>query len=331
MSSNEIEMAPQDTPDSLVNLSVSVGHEEPAPITPPPRSNHRTPSPDDTSRGPNPSIDIWIRYRFYSDVQIVGESETLYKRITNRGPMPPMDLHFKDMTLSLFKTFVFEHLRNESKSKYPIDMIATQAERAAVLHWAYMVEEPNGSNWSTAHPVPMADFQDFQRFIRAAENSSCAAKVAIYLEMPEDTNKSDPWAVLTLIVHPGRTRGGRVVVGGNQSERSPDERTVAGSTKHLLEPDDLPSPKRPSLEFAQIAIQQRDTPSLNIDAFLTLCEIPLDYQPIRDVIAKHDIFHWTAFEGATEQGLLNLGLKWGPVQSILYGVKKAVQYCQPQY
>jgi hypothetical protein len=193
MSSNEIEMAPQDTPDSIVNQSESVGHEEPAP-----HSNHRTLGPDNTSRGPNPSIDIWIRYRFYSHVQIVGESETLYKRLTNRGPLPPMDLHFRDMTFSLFKTFAFEHLRNESKSKYPIDMIATQAERAAVLNWAYMIEEPNGSNFLTAHPVPMSDFQGF---IRAAENSSCAAKVAIYLEMPEDTNEYDPWAVLTLIVH----------------------------------------------------------------------------------------------------------------------------------
>jgi hypothetical protein len=127
-----------------------------------------------------------------------------------------------------------------------------------------------------------------------------------------------------MATQPGRTRRGRVVVEANQSERSPDKHTV--SIKHLLEPDHLPSPKRPSLDFAHIAIQQRDTPSLDINAFLTLCEIPLDYQPIRDVIAKHDIFHWTAFEGATEQGLLNLGLKWGPVQSILYGVKKAVQY-----
>jgi hypothetical protein len=196
MYSDERDMVPQNTPDSML-IAESVGLQEAAQITPPPPANPRTTSPDE-SRGPNPSIDIWIRYRLYSNVQTVGDSETVYKRITNRGPMPPMDLHFRDMTFSLFKTFVFEHLRNESRSKYPIDLIATQAERAAVLHWAYMVEEPNDSNRSTAHPVPMADFQGF---VRAAENSSRAARVAIYLEMPEATNETDPWAVVTLVVH----------------------------------------------------------------------------------------------------------------------------------
>ncbi|EFP90303.2 uncharacterized protein PGTG_16329 [Puccinia graminis f. sp. tritici CRL 75-36-700-3] len=299
-------------------IAESVGLQEAAQITPPPRANPCTPSPDDTSQGPNPSIDIWIQYRLYSDVQTVGDSEKVYKRITNRGPMPPMDLHFRDMTLSLFKTF---RLKPSGLRCY------------------------TGPTWA-----------------------------AIYLEMPEATNKTNPWVVVTLVVHPGRARrglvvvagdqaefgpdnpgqtsGGRVVVAGDQAELGPDDPgqtrvgrvvvtgdqaglapdkdTVSGGTKHRLEPDDLPSPKRPNLELGQVGIPCQDTTLLNIDGFLTICEIPLDYQPIRDVIAKNDIFHWTAFEGATKDDLLDLGLKWGPVQSILCGLKKAGKHCQSQ-
>jgi hypothetical protein len=136
--------------------------------------------------------------------------------------------------------------------------------------------------------------------------------------------------LIGLLPQPGRTRVGRVVVTCNQAGLAPDEDTVSGGTKHRLEPDHLPSPKRPNLELGQVGIARQVTRLLDIDGFLTICEIPLDYQPIRDVIAKHDIFHWTAFEGATKHDLLNLGLKWGPVQSILYGLKKAVKYCQSQ-
>ncbi|KAA1107500.1 hypothetical protein PGT21_016005 [Puccinia graminis f. sp. tritici] len=102
---------------------------------------------------------------------------------------------------------------------------------------------------------------------------------------------------------PRQTRVGHIVVTGDQAGLAPDKDTVSGGTKHRLEPDDLPSPKRPNLELGQ---------------------------PIRDVIAKHDIFHWTAFEGAIKDDLLDLGLKWGPVQSILCGLKKAGKHCQSQ-
>jgi hypothetical protein len=128
-----------------------------------------------------------------------------------------------------------------------------------------------------------------------------------------------------------QTRRGGVVVTGNQTNLGPGEDTGSGSAKHRLEPEDLPSPKRPHVDVGQIGFPRGDVPLLNIDGFLTLCEIPLDYKPIRDVIANNDIFHWTAFEGATKQDLMNLGLKWGPVHSIMYGVKKAVKYCQLQY
>ncbi|EFP88444.2 uncharacterized protein PGTG_14022 [Puccinia graminis f. sp. tritici CRL 75-36-700-3] len=171
-------MAPQEDKPDLIFITESVGLQEPAPITPPPHANHCTPSLEDRSQGPNPSIAVWIQYWLYYNIQMSG------------GPMPPINLNFKDMTLSLLKNFVFKHLRNESQSKYPINLIATQAKQAAVLHWAYMVEEPNGSNPLTAHPVPMLDFQEF---VQAGENLYHVAKVAIYLEMPEATDKTNPW------------------------------------------------------------------------------------------------------------------------------------------
>jgi hypothetical protein len=100
--------------------------------------------------------------------------------------------------------------------------------------------------------------------------------------------------------------------------------------KRPLEQDDLPTPKRPNVRFLQSGLPSGNPSFLSMDEFLALCEIPLTYQPVQDIIAKHDIFHWSSFQGVSNDDLQSLGLKWGPAQAILVGVKRASLLPQPQ-
>ena len=59
--------------------------------------------------------------------------------------------------------------------------------------------------------------------------------------------------------------------------------------------------------------------------FLQLCHISPDYQPVQEIITKHEIIHWTALQGQTEEVLKELGFDWGPRKLILAGLEAAQQ------
>jgi hypothetical protein len=153
--------------------------------------------PEVVSRGPNPTIATHVRYCVYANVQKENNTDVIYKRLTNRGHLPPCNLDYKNLSLSLMKALVFDHLRTESRSKYPIDMVAIQAERALALEWYYSVEEPNDV---AEEPTSPTHIWTFEEFVQAAVSSSAASKVTIYLNVLEDTIEFQPCAIVTLVV-----------------------------------------------------------------------------------------------------------------------------------
>ncbi|KNF01547.1 hypothetical protein PSTG_05327 [Puccinia striiformis f. sp. tritici PST-78] len=50
--------------------------------------------------------------------------------------------------------------------------------------------------------------------------------------------------------------------------------------------------------------------------FLVHCHIPSHYRPVQEVLAKHEILHWSAFKGTSLETLKSLGLGWGPARLI---------------
>jgi hypothetical protein len=152
------------------------------------------------SQSPNPVRRIQIRYTVYANVQKTGQSEARYKQINTRGPPPPIDLNLNGLTFSLMKALLFEHLRTHSHSKYPIDVILSQAERASILQWYYSIADPNED------PNMVTPFESqtynwfFDDFINSAERTSPEARVTIHLQIPEETIDDAPWALVTLVV-----------------------------------------------------------------------------------------------------------------------------------
>ncbi|EFP93088.2 uncharacterized protein PGTG_19368 [Puccinia graminis f. sp. tritici CRL 75-36-700-3] len=281
------------------------------------------------SRGPNPTIATHVRYCVYANVQKEHNPDLfVYKCLTNRGPLPPINLDYTGLSLSTMKVLVFDHLRNKSPSKYPIDMAAIQAKRGLVLKWYYSVVEPKDvANEATASPNSIWTYHNF---VPAAVTLSPNAKVTMYLNVPEDTIQFRPCAIVTLVVKdslPETLYG--VVVTDEPAGCGQDEGRLIVPKRHLAQ-DNLPTPKRPNVHFSQSGLPSGNPTFLTMNKFLALCEIPLTYQPVQDIIAKHDIFNWSSFQGVSSDDLQNLGLKWGTAQAILVGVKKASLLSEPQ-
>jgi hypothetical protein len=63
-----------------------------------------------------------------------------------------------------------------------------------------------------------------------------------------------------------------------------------------------------------------------MDNFLRMCNIPLNYQPVCNVLSSRKIVHWSALKNLSIESLQTLGFGWGTNQLILVGVKKATKF-----
>ncbi|OAV89964.1 hypothetical protein PTTG_11115 [Puccinia triticina 1-1 BBBD Race 1] len=68
---------------------------------------------------------------------------------------------------------------------------------------------------------------------------------------------------------------------------------------------------------AEVPLPPKD---FTICQFLAVCNITPDskeYNEILQVITKHQVIHWTAFEDLPLRNFINLGFKWGPAWLLL--------------
>ncbi|KAI7942503.1 hypothetical protein MJO28_012530 [Puccinia striiformis f. sp. tritici] len=74
-------------------------------------------------------------------------------------------------------------------------------------------------------------------------------------------------------------------------------------------------------ECCTVTKRKSDQPAeWSMTEFLVHCHIPSHYRPVQEVLAKHEILHWSAFKGTSLETLKSLGLGWGPARLIHIGV-----------
>ncbi|KAA1083326.1 hypothetical protein PGT21_012499 [Puccinia graminis f. sp. tritici] len=64
---------------------------------------------------------------------------------------------------------------------------------------------------------------------------------------------------------------------------------------------------------------------LSLEDFMKLCKVDINNKQIQGLCEKHLIFHWSAFKGATQEKLEEIGFGFGPSALIVAGTLAAIR------
>ncbi|WAR55642.1 hypothetical protein PtB15_6B385 [Puccinia triticina] len=315
-------------------------HQHPTPLTPPPAIRElEYAQTEHLPRDPGAPIPVRIEYILFLPFGTSDKGEHLSQRFTESSAPLPVMINMQATNLSQLKSEVFTHLAQEQPSVRLHDL-ARDCDHMGRLNWSFYITEPKQPK--TRGYIGTTEEGGINSFVVAARSSSATASVVLKLVKHVETV-----VITALMPHQrpyesaSRANMAQMVPIPNHAEDRDDLELAPESDKGKDQARDPDSPACPiptssaALGKSALPTQTAAPPptathvtqltqsSLTIDQFLALSKIPPKHTATLKLIQQHQIVHWSALQGATDDTLCDLGFAYGIRRLLATGIQEA--------
>ncbi|PLW43926.1 hypothetical protein PCASD_06477 [Puccinia coronata f. sp. avenae] len=305
--------------------------------------------------------DLIQNYLLYAQIPEIGLPGGGLARIKSPRLGRVVEIEADQSSFKTFKASIFNHLR-VSSNKYPLNEIGRRADHKGLLNWYYAIREPDCEPVK-GFLISLPPY--FAEFMRRVEHASTNAKIAIKLWMSHEVAREVPATILeisTVVDTESQMNDARRnsasptvwVLDSGSDQRGDDCNTAstpafssraasdspaasdrsgsmvidpeAGPNENTAKKNIADAPNHPPSATHTFCSEFLRSPPemLVMEDFLVFCHVRASN--VQETITEHEITHWIAFIGATEDELTLMGFKWGSRKLLLAGVRKACNF-----